>query len=33
LLLTATYAVGILLLAALGTRAIRQPDSALGGTK
>jgi low temperature requirement protein LtrA len=33
LLLTATYAVGILLLAALGTRAIRQPDTALGGTK
>jgi low temperature requirement protein LtrA len=32
LLLTATYAVGILLLAALGTRAIRQPDNALGGT-
>jgi low temperature requirement protein LtrA len=33
LLLTATYAVGILLLAALGTRAIRQPDTALGSTK
>jgi hypothetical protein len=33
LLLTATYAFGILLLAALGTRAIRQPDTALGGTK
>ncbi|HEX3197977.1 MAG TPA: low temperature requirement protein A [Propionibacteriaceae bacterium] len=33
LLLTATYAVGILLLAALGTRAIRQPDTALGDTK
>jgi low temperature requirement protein LtrA len=33
LLLTTTYAVGILLLAALGTRAIRQPDTALGGTK
>jgi low temperature requirement protein LtrA len=33
LLLTATYAVGILLLAALGTRAIRQPDNALGGTR
>jgi low temperature requirement protein LtrA len=32
LLLTATYAIGILLLAALGTRAIRQPDTALGGT-
>ena len=31
LLLTAAYAVGILLLAALGTRAIRQPDTALGG--
>jgi low temperature requirement protein LtrA len=31
LLLTATYAVGILILAALGTRAIRQPDTALGG--
>ena len=30
---TATYAVGILLLAALGTRAIRRPDTALGGTK
>jgi low temperature requirement protein LtrA len=33
LLLTTTYAVGILVLAALGTRAIRQPDNALGGTK
>lgn len=30
LVLTATYALGILLLAALGTRAIRQPDTALG---
>jgi low temperature requirement protein LtrA len=32
LLLTATYAFGMLLLAALGTRAIRQPDTALGDT-
>lgn len=31
LLLTATYAVGILLLAAQGTRASRQPDTALAG--
>jgi low temperature requirement protein LtrA len=31
LLLTATYAVGILLLAAQGTRASRRPDTALAG--
>jgi low temperature requirement protein LtrA len=31
LLLTATYAVGILLLAALGTRASRRPDTAIAG--
>jgi low temperature requirement protein LtrA len=31
LLLTATYAVGILLLAAQGTRASRRPDAALAG--
>ena len=31
LLLTSTYAVGILLLAAQGTRASRRPDTALAG--
>ena len=31
LLLTATYAVGVLLLAAQGTRASRRPDTALAG--